>query len=113
MAEPYNPKHPSRPVPLSRIVECTTFAIRTKPLGYWSYMARFGDNATFKLEDPFKWADIPEAMLDGLDLLADLARLAELLPGGEREVRRMIYGRLEELEAQAAAAEREAEAAHG
>jgi hypothetical protein len=110
MAEPYNPKHPTRPVPLARIVECATYAIRTKPLGYWSYLARFADNDAFKV-DPWRWIDIPEAMQDGLDLLADLARLAELLPGGEREVRRMIYGRLEELEA--AAAEREVEAAHG
>ncbi|GJE00575.1 hypothetical protein [Methylobacterium isbiliense] len=98
MATAYDPKHPSRPVPIGRIVECTTYAIKSKPLGYWSYLARFGDNDAFKV-DPWRWVDIPEAMEDGLELLADLARLAALMPGGERRVREVIHEKIAQLEA--------------
>ncbi|ACL58474.1 hypothetical protein [Methylobacterium nodulans] len=113
MAEPYNPKHPTRPVPLARMAECMAFAILRHPLGYWSYLGRFADNPTFKLPDHWAWIDIPDALEDAAHLVADLAKLAAFLPGGEREVRRMIHGRIEELEAAAEAARQTAERRHG
>ncbi|ACL58970.1 hypothetical protein [Methylobacterium nodulans] len=98
MAEPYDPKHPTRPVPIGRIVDCMTYAIRTKPLGYWSYMARFGDNDAYKV-DPWRWIDIPEALQDAADLIGDLARLAALMPGGEQRLREVIREKIAQLEA--------------
>ncbi len=74
----YNPKRPTYPIPLERQAACLRFAAVEHSMGYWSYLARFSDNAAFKLPDAWAWFDIPEALIAASETMALIAELARL-----------------------------------
>ena len=92
----YDPKHPTRPVPIARQVECLTLAATDHGFGFWSYLARYGDNAAFMTKgwpDAWAWFDLDIALTDAAETLALVGQLAEVK--GDRAVRDLLLREIE------------------
>lgn len=102
----YDPKHPTRPVPIPRQAACLALAAERHGFGYFSYLARFGDNAAFAtagFPDVWAWFDLPEALVDAAETLALVAELARLR--GDDQLRRDLRAAIERETARAEAAQ--------
>ena len=103
----YNPKRPTYPIPLERQAACLRFAAVNYGMGYWSYIAKYADNPSFKLPDAWAWFDIPEALIaasETLELIAELARLR-----GDDAVRASMKDAIERVRAEEGLPKRDAE----
>ena len=89
----YDPKHPTRPVPLKRQAEVLAIAAAR----WWSF---FHYTARTKEELAYKLFDGDAALADGRDTLALVAELSRAA-GGDDEARKLIRLLIAELQASA------------
>lgn len=94
----YNPKRPTFPIPIPRQAACLRFAAVEHGLGYWSYLARYADNPSYKLPDAWSWFDIPEALFAAAETMALFGELAEL--HGDEKVIASLKAALERARAE-------------
>ena len=92
----YDPKRPTRPVPIARQAACLNVAAAAHGQSYWSYLCRHSDNASFMTKgwpDAWAWFDLPEGLLDAAETLALVAELAKLR--GDEQLRRDLRAAIE------------------